>query len=1449
MSYSPAAKRMLIRNTVNAANAEPHRMARTRTTGSRTSSRRGTPTTASSQIFQQPAAPSFGNPNPSVVNGTQQQRQPQQNGFGFGSQPNGGFNFGQTSNNPTSVFTGFGNGNNSGLNSQTNPPSAPSFSFNLGQSNGLSNPFAIQGTNQAAAPSTTPSMFNPFTNSQTSIFNAPSQSQSAPPPIDAKAQEKKLLDSPPQFASHAPFKWGEQDKPQDSQSASNPFSMLSNQSEPTASTGPLSSGFNQQPQAAPQAPSSIFSLPSASSNQSAPGQSTSNIFQVPGQQNSTGLFQNLGQSKQPATIQPTKSIFDSSSSQAPSQPSQSGSSIFSQTPFSKPFANDFFSLKQPQQPADSAGRNNDDMATSPDNTPKKATQNQSSPFTFSKPSEQTGSSETGTPGEGRSLFDRITVPEGHGLFGGLASQQNSDIVPPEGPDDSSTVQQTMGHTNPSVQATDPALSPLSTVPQFNKKPMFSQSSGFGASDNNPFANPPSWSNKTVGDDNPFSKVDNLKASRGLASPQSQSNPAQAKPAFESSNAGFQIKGAAGSSSYPPEAAGSNFAVRENQTEDPGHGSSVTPSFTDIYFDDLQRQQLSTGYRLKKLDMGLKKHILRAKNFFAEADDVLRFYLERKAAILEGAGTKRSAPEEDILKTLRSKKTKTLSSGMLDFSSSKKPSTNGASASEGVVRGGFGRPTSGNQQPAIGKRKADEQLTKDNADGAFVGGQKKSRSNDPVSYPTLPSDSPSSQTASIFKTILQKTGNDSDGSTAHAEQPSAPAEDHTSLFMPQFSMPGQGNATLGRTASSSSKQSSSPSKGSHNFLAQGSETPLSKTDSGSPYNKQASMFAQPSSHSDRASGSERIAKSPEKQDLTSPPKQPSMFQSSVTRNSASATCQKFAHGESDGTAATKSTSFKPPTFAGTTTNFMAQFGKQAEATELDNKRKHMEEDIDSDEDAEEWEQNYAEKQRAKKQKFEEIAKSAPKFGVDGKALSSAQEKGRDAVNSIDAADSNGDSSKAAGASIRPDFSRLKNGNSVFSSPFNAPSTSSQTKESANENIFGHLAGTDANYEESESSDEDEQDAGNTATDEAHNEAPRSERATTPPTKPVDEGLLTTTPKANPFSQSSASAQPAGKPVSETSPGGDQTFKQGSPIVFGGSNKTPSLSITSPSPSKSPSTLSGLFGASKGTTGDVPAKVASILGASSAGFSFGGPPKPAADPTPAGSAESKPAAGFNFRGAPKPVTDALLQSSSESKSLETPAKPASNIVSTTPTNPPSTFSFLSSVKPATDFLSARSVPASNNTSRATSPGATTGGESATEGSTDAANDGDLTAGEIYSRDERSGEEDEDILFEITKAKSMKWNGESRTWDTKGVGPLRVLKHRETGNTRVLMRHGTNGNIVLNSALISTVHYQQPQPKHVKLPVAEEPGKLATYMIKVAKDEDAKKLTETLEEHKTI
>lgn len=112
-------------------------------------------------------------------------------------------------------------------------------------------------------------------------------------------------------------------------------------------------------------------------------------------------------------------------------------------------------------------------------------------------------------------------------------------------------------------------------------------------------------------------------------------------------------------------------------------------------------------------------------------------------------------------------------------------------------------------------------------------------------------------------------------------------------------------------------------------------------------------------------------------------------------------------------------------------------------------------------------------------------------------------------------------------------------------------------------------------------------------------------------------------------------------------------------------------------------------------------------------------------------------------------------------------------------------------------------------------------------------------------RPGEEDEDVLFEV-KAKAMVYDaaspGESK-WVVKGVGPLRVMKHRNTGKTRFLLRAEPSGRIAVNSAVLKDVEYESISAKAIRIPVANSTGKIDPYTFKVGKDEDAKELARIL------
>lgn len=121
---------------------------------------------------------------------------------------------------------------------------------------------------------------------------------------------------------------------------------------------------------------------------------------------------------------------------------------------------------------------------------------------------------------------------------------------------------------------------------------------------------------------------------------------------------------------------------------------------------------------------------------------------------------------------------------------------------------------------------------------------------------------------------------------------------------------------------------------------------------------------------------------------------------------------------------------------------------------------------------------------------------------------------------------------------------------------------------------------------------------------------------------------------------------------------------------------------------------------------------------------------------------------------------------------------------------------------------------------------------------------------------GEEDETTVHDV-RAKVMKFEAPGKgsegdekkksPWSTKGVGPLRLLKHKTTGAVRLLLRREPTGQVALNRVVLPSMNYE-PAEKYVKVTTSDESGSgLETWMIQVKTKDLAKSLAEALEEHK--
>ena len=228
---------------------------------------------------------------------------------------------------------------------------------------------------------------------------------------------------------------------------------------------------------------------------------------------------------------------------------------------------------------------------------------------------------------------------------------------------------------------------------------------------------------------------------------------------------------------------------------------------------------------------------------------------------------------------------------------------------------------------------------------------------------------------------------------------------------------------------------------------------------------------------------------------------------------------------------------------------------------------------------------------------------------------------------------------------------------------------------------------------------------------------------------------------------------------------------------------------------------------------------------------------------GGNESRPGLEITSPTPAKPTLGGLFGSSQTDVSAKSPSKPIFNLFQPTPPKAPEV-GFGISIAKATDSLAPPDA-ASNNASRATSPGASSNADSVSESGADGAENEKQEQIDLTSAG--PGEENETNLFEV-KGRAFEFDSSKKGWLARGVGLIRVLKNPDSGKARILMRQEPSGKIMLNAALLSEIVYKHKRPRTVELAVATDSGKLVSYTIRLANDDDAAKLAETLEENKT-
>lgn len=85
----------------------------------------------------------------------------------------------------------------------------------------------------------------------------------------------------------------------------------------------------------------------------------------------------------------------------------------------------------------------------------------------------------------------------------------------------------------------------------------------------------------------------------------------------------------------------------------------------------------------------------------------------------------------------------------------------------------------------------------------------------------------------------------------------------------------------------------------------------------------------------------------------------------------------------------------------------------------------------------------------------------------------------------------------------------------------------------------------------------------------------------------------------------------------------------------------------------------------------------------------------------------------------------------------------------------------------------------------------------------------------------------------------------WESQGVGYLRILKHRSTSRSRVLLRADPSGKVILNAALMKQIKYSVAGTS-VQFLVPKAEGAPEQWALRVKKEE-VERLASTMEEAK--
>ena len=111
--------------------------------------------------------------------------------------------------------------------------------------------------------------------------------------------------------------------------------------------------------------------------------------------------------------------------------------------------------------------------------------------------------------------------------------------------------------------------------------------------------------------------------------------------------------------------------------------------------------------------------------------------------------------------------------------------------------------------------------------------------------------------------------------------------------------------------------------------------------------------------------------------------------------------------------------------------------------------------------------------------------------------------------------------------------------------------------------------------------------------------------------------------------------------------------------------------------------------------------------------------------------------------------------------------------------------------------------------------------------------------------TGEEDETSTY-TKRAKLMLFDAQNKEtpYTNKGLGELKVLKNKNTGKTRVLLRADGSSRVLLNSLISKEIKYDKlGNGSMVRVPVVGASG-LETYVVRVKTPADGDELLSAIE-----